>query len=122
MKNKVKFTDIYNRIISSWGKSCKVSDMVAQSNGHYFKALSVLHSKVEEQIDHSNPWDELMVWSMFQVFHREAIRCVAMKSDEIFFEEIDKNAIQKKFHENLSSKTSDYSDLVSEYINDLLSE
>lgn len=122
MKKKIKFTDVYNRVILYWGNSCGISDMVEQANGYYFKTLSALWSSVEQKVGHANPWDELMVWSMFQVFHREAVRCIKMDQDKIYFERIDKNSIQKKFYENLSSKTSDYSDLMTEYVNDLLSE
>ncbi len=72
----MKFTDVYNRVIEYWDKEILISDAypAGGQDGYLLPTLDKVFGRVEETVGHGNSWDELMVWTMLQVFWSESKR------------------------------------------------
>ena len=70
----MKFSDIYNRVLAYWPESILISDgyPAGVQDGYLFPSLNKAFDDAEEEVGHENGWDELMVWTMYQVFWAEA--------------------------------------------------
>lgn len=73
------FTEIYQAIIPYWGFEINISDGEDQEPGgdedsdYFFSdSFSKKWKEIEQEIGFDNPYYELMVWTMYQVFHFHA--------------------------------------------------
>lgn len=114
------FTEVYKRIIQLWGDSIEFSDGnntkpknafdtpgTTPTNDNYFhsESFSQLWTNIEEIVGTDDTYGDLMVWTMYQVFHRHAknlfqngIVCLSPKA-------IDKNEIEAQYFINLNGES-----------------
>lgn len=114
------FKEIYNRIIPLWGEKIDFSDgmIIASKNSlktlggapanttnFYSQTLSKQWSAVEEAVGQEDTFGKLMVWTLYEVFHRHA---------NILFEQgifslnpisIDKKEIEAQYFKNLNDES-----------------
>jgi hypothetical protein len=124
------FSEVYERIIAYWPESISISDGTAVSLDRkkeptpstvpsagvpwIFSTLSRASAEVEDRIDHrTDTWGSMMAWTMFQVFHAEAIRLREIGSDILLTRAVDRTIIEEKYYENLHGE--DWSEELAAY-------
>lgn len=70
----------------------------------YSRNLSNLWNSVEKVIKKENFYGELMIWTIFQVFHNYARKKFEQNIFSFLPEEIDRNDIEKQYFKNLSEE------------------
>jgi hypothetical protein len=101
------FKEIYTRIIPLWGNEINIQDGIILENesfapGFSSLTLSNLWDEAEIKTKHSNEFDALMVWTMYQVFHKNAIKL--FNNGIMVFDprNISKTEIERQYFENLN--------------------
>lgn len=101
------FIEIYDKIIPYWGEFIKFEDgQTDETDPAYFysKSLSERWNKIEKEVGYNDPFEELMVWTMYQIFHHH---CLQLFNEEEYFlspTDIDKDEIEEMYYENLQGK------------------
>lgn len=99
------FREIYDRIIHLWGKRIDFVDgsIVKDDNvnGFYSSELSEQWTKVAETIGTKEPYSDLMVWTMYQVFHRYARQLFSQSIYHLDPTDISKEEIEEEYYTNL---------------------
>lgn len=99
----MKFIDIYKRIIPYWGNEINFQDANLLGKN---EMLSIQFSKKWDEVENKIPDDDhfgsLMVWTMYQVFHKIALN--KMKQNIFSFNpfDVDKTLLEKRYFENLN--------------------
>lgn len=102
------FTEIYEQIIPYWGFEIDFSDGedlepgTDEGGDYFFSArFSSLWKNVEREVGYENSFHELMVWTMYQVFHGYAKNY--FKNGVYFLEplEVDRWEIETQYFINL---------------------
>jgi hypothetical protein len=112
----MKFSEIYNFVIPYWGDVINISDLsinkqLQSSTGDakadsYSKRsanLSLKWNEVEEIIGIDNPYAELMIWTMYQLFHEASEMLFLQGQFQIFPKKVDKIQIQDRYFKNLQN-------------------
>ncbi len=111
------FKEIYDRIMPLWGDKIDFSDgyiiqperkykslkKVTDSEAYFYsQKLSNLWNSIEEAIEEEDTYGKLMVWTIYQVFHKYAR--VKFEQNLFFFspEEVDKKVIEEQYFKNLN--------------------
>jgi len=99
----MKFIDIYNRVIEYWDEEILISDgyPAGGQDGFLFPTLDTAFGRVEEIVGHENAWDELMVWTMLQVFWSESKRLIGEGKTYLKTREVSLPLIEKRYFLNL---------------------
>jgi len=100
----MKFNDLYNSVIEFWPRDIVVNDNGVPSpeaDGHYFPSLSNARKTVEDITGDDDPWLSLMVWTMFQEFHKEAMKAARSGLDCISPGNVSLEALETRFFDNL---------------------
>ncbi len=99
----MKFTDIYNRVIRYWDTEILISDgyPAGCQDGYLFPTLDKVFGRAEETVGHSNAWDELMVWTMLQVFWTESKRLIEEGKTHLKTREVSLLLIEERYFLNL---------------------
>jgi hypothetical protein len=99
------FDDIYNRIIPLWGDKVSIEEgEFIKDSGILFRGLSEKWDKIEKQVGYEDTFGDLMVWTMFQVFHEHAKQSFSKGVFSFNPTDIDIKLIESKFYENLQDK------------------
>ena len=102
----VKFSELYENVLEHWPETIVVNDNGVPSlkaEGHYFPSLSNAWKKAEEGVEAENDWLDIMVWTMFQVFHRQAMESVRRGNDVIDTRAVCRSEIERRYFENLGT-------------------
>jgi len=107
----MKFTDIYENVIPFWGLEIDISDGetdepgTEESEDYFFSdRFARKWKEVERKVGYENSYAELMVWTMYQVFHRYAKARFDAGYTSIFPQEIDKWEIEEQYFLNLKDR------------------
>jgi len=101
------FTEIYHYVLPFWGLEIAFSDaefidLGDGEMGFSSNRFAALWNRVEKEVGYENSFYELMVWTMYQVFHSHA---KTMFENDIFHlnpQEIDMWEIEEQYFLNLS--------------------
>jgi hypothetical protein len=106
------FIEIYDRVINVWGDKIEFSDgLILEGENESFEkstegfqsdSLTKLWNKTEELVGTSDSYKELMVWTMYQVFHRNAKRVFRQNIHTLIPMDISKTEIEKQYFDNLN--------------------
>jgi len=71
------FTEIYHSVIPFWGLEIEFSDgefidLGDDELGFSSDRFAAQWNRVEKEVGYENSYRELMVWTMYQVFHQYA--------------------------------------------------
>ncbi len=114
------FTEIYDRIIPFWGDLIDFSDgsnakpenaidtpgTVPTDNVYFYsQSFSRLWDNIEETVGHEDTFGDLMVWTMYQVFHRHAKRLFLQGVFVLDTKTIDEKEIEKQYFINLNTES-----------------
>ncbi len=112
------FIEIYNRIINHWGDKIDFSDGVLFEPDHKTPGTtptddksfqSNLFSKqwdnIEEIVGTDDTYGDLMVWTMYQVFHRHAVQLFQKNIYQLKPTDIDKKEIEEQYFNNLNAES-----------------
>ncbi len=116
----MKFTDVYNRIIIKWSEEILISDgyrtskdkgyeptpsnLPSGGESYYFPTLSKVWGQVEEAVGHEDTWGDLMVWTMFQVFHAKGKELLESGAEHLKTKEVSPKLIEQQYFINLQSE------------------
>jgi hypothetical protein len=101
------FTEIYHSVIPFWGVEINFSDgeyldLGDDEQGFSSDQLAALWNKVEKEVGYENSYQELMVWTMYQIFHKYAKSLFEEGTHYLYPQEIDLWEIEEQFFLNLS--------------------
>ena len=108
------FAEIYDRIIPLWGDLIDFSDgsvidapKTMPTNDDYFRSnsFSRLWEDIEEIVGHEDTFGDLMVWTMYQVFHKNAKRLFLQRIFVLDPKAISKQEIEEQYFINLNTKS-----------------
>jgi len=103
----MKFIEIYNQIIPHWEDKIDFSDgVISESKQKYFQSnsFSSQWDKIEEIVGHNDTYGDLMVWTMYQVFHRHALQLFHKNVFTLNPKEISKTEIEEQYYNNLQAE------------------
>jgi len=111
----MKFVEIYNRIIPHWGNKIDFSDgvisqpeqkMLETSGEEYFysNTFSIQWNTIDDIIGENNTYEDLMVWTMYQVFHRHAKQLFYENIFTLNPKEISETEIEEQYYNNLQAE------------------
>ncbi|ADQ82997.1 hypothetical protein J5295_08800 [Riemerella anatipestifer] len=70
----MKFIDIYKRILPLWGTEIHFQDAnLVGNNGMHSIQFYKKWNEVENNVSEDDKFGDLMVWTMFQIFHKTTI-------------------------------------------------
>lgn len=105
----MKFVEIYNRIITHWGDKIDFSDGTifepehktpgttpSGENSFHSHSFSRQWDEIEEIVGHDDTYGDLMVWTMYQVFHRHSRQLFRKNIFTLNPKDISKTEIQKQ--------------------------
>jgi len=110
------FKDIYDSVIPVWGEQIGFSDGMlleakpskkafgatpAAAANFFSPALSKYWNEVEETIGKENTYADLMVWTMYQIFHRHARQLFEQGTFSLNPTSIAKSEIEAQYFHNL---------------------
>ncbi|PSR55613.1 hypothetical protein AHMF7605_19930 [Adhaeribacter arboris] len=113
------FKEIYDRIIPLWGDRIDFSDgyiiqperkyknlrSVTDSEDYFYSPkLSNLWNSIEENIEEKDTYGELMVWTIYQVFHKYARERFEQDIFSFSPEEIENKIIEEHYFKNLNEE------------------
>lgn len=115
----MKFNDIYDHVLGKWGNIILINDgSIEMSSKHidtpgtapldeifYSENLHSLWSKIEDEIGYENPYYDLMVWTMYQVIHKNAIKLFKSDCFKIYPKNIPIEEIEQQFLSNLQEES-----------------
>ena len=100
------FTEIYQFVLPFWGLEIEFSDgeiipFDDEEDGFSSDRFAALWNRVEKEVGYDNTYNELMVWTMYQVFHRHAKELFAKDIHYLYPQEIDAWEIEEQYFLNL---------------------
>jgi hypothetical protein len=101
------FKEVYDKIIPHWGEFIKFDDgQIDPTDESYFfsNLFSEQWNRIEKEVGYSDPFQELMVWTMYQIFHGY---CLQLFYEEEYFltpSDIDEDEIEEMYFQNLNGK------------------
>ncbi len=101
------FTEIYHSVIPFWGLEIDFSDgefidFSDDEPGFSSDRFAALWNRVEKEVGYNNSYNELMVWTMYQVFHHHAKTLFEEKIYNFSTQEVDMWKIEEQYFLNLS--------------------
>ncbi|MVN23474.1 hypothetical protein [Mucilaginibacter arboris] len=108
------FIEIYDRIIPLWGDLIDFSDgstidipETTPTNNDHFRSntFSRLWDNVEETVGHEDTFDDLMVWTMYQVFHTYAKRLFRQGVFVLNPKAVNKKEMEEQYFTNLNEES-----------------
>jgi hypothetical protein len=115
----MKFTTIYQRILPLWPSEIDISDgyevdagneatpgtTPTGGKGYYFPTLDEAWGVVEDGVDPEvDTWGDMMVWTMFQEFHKCAIEMLSSGASTLKTGEIPVQVLDERYRNNLNSE------------------
>ncbi len=107
----MRFSEIYNYVIPYWGDAIEFDDgeldePASDEPTEYFFShrFSTLWNDVEREVGYGNSFYELMVWTMYQVFHRHARERFRDGIFQFSPKDIDPMEIEEQYFNNLQDK------------------
>jgi len=102
------FSEIFHNVIPHWGLEIEFADgefidLGDGDMGFSSNQFVKLWKQVEQEVGYTNPYNELMVWTMYQVFHKYAMQRF---EEEIYYlrpHEVDIWEIEEQYFQNLSA-------------------
>jgi len=102
------FTEIYHSVLPFWGLEIDFSDgeyidLGDDELGFSSDRFVALWNRVEKEVGYGNTYHELMVWTMYQIFHHHA---KILFEKEIYYlspQEIDAWEIEEQYFQNLNA-------------------
>ena len=112
------FIEIYNRIIPYWSDKIDFSDgIIFESEQESLKTcanskeafqsnlLTKQWDNVERIVGAEDNYGELMVWTMYQVFHKNATILFSQNVYTFKPSDIDKEELEEQYFENLNTES-----------------
>ena len=113
----MRFTEIYNNVICFWPEKIEFDDgELTGGDGFLSVKLSTTWNDVEKAVGTENNFNNLMVWSMFGVFHRNAKRLFKSRIYSLHPKDIDKSEFEQEFFKDLNDGSDYYFKELQEYI------
>ena len=115
----MRFTTIYQRILPLWPSEIVISDgyevdagnettpstTPTGAKGYYFPSLDEAWGVVEDGVDpETDTWADMMVWTMFQEFHRNAKELLSSGISSFKPKEIPIQALEERYRNNLNTE------------------
>ena len=115
----MKFTAVYQRILPLWPSEIVISDgyEVGANNEatpgtsptggrkYYFPTLDKAWGLVEDKVDpETDTWGDMMVWTMFQEFHRQAKESLENGVETLKPKKIPIQVIEERYRNNLNTE------------------
>jgi hypothetical protein len=126
----MRFSSIYESVIFLWGDEIDITDYNVENvttneldstrrrwQAKSSKNLSERWNTVEKEIGLDNPYNDLMVWTMYQVFHSVSERLYIQNKFKLHPPEVDKKLIEEQYYKNL--KVAGWEHELKEYVNDI---
>ncbi len=111
------FTDIYNNVISFWSDKIEFDDgNLTDDDGFLSMKLKTQWNEVEKLVGSQNNSNDLMVWSMYKVFHRKAHELFKLSTYSFNPQDVEKLEIEKEYFQNLNDSAEFYFKELAEYI------
>ncbi len=114
----MKFVEIYNRIITHWGDKIDFSDGAIFEPEHktpgttpsgedsfQSNSFSRKWGEIEEIVGLDDTFGDLMVWTMYQVFHRHARQLFRKNIFTLNPKDISKTEIGNQYYDNLHAES-----------------
>lgn len=106
------FNEIYSRIIEHWGETIDFSDggfvdtkpITNRKPGFCSKLFNQQWQKIEKEVGHEDIYSDLMVWTLYLVFHRHAEELFRRNIFSLNPRYISKQEIEELYFANLSEK------------------
>jgi hypothetical protein len=114
------FKEIYERIIPLWGDKIEFYDGLVSkpqngintpgttpTDNDYFSSqlFQKQWDRIEEIVGHEDTFGDLMVWTMYQVFHRHARQLFRERVFELIPKDISKKEIEEQYFSNLNEES-----------------
>ena len=108
------FNEIYSRVIEQWGEVVDFSDGIfvdlkppipGVPPGFYCKLFIQQWNRVEQEVGHEDTYGDLMVWTLYQVFHRHAKELFRRDIFSLHPQHISKQEIEKQYFANLNENS-----------------
>jgi len=113
----MQFIEIYNRIIAHWGDKIDFSDGAisepehitpgttpTQDKSFFSLSFAAQWDRIEEAVGHEDSYSDLMVWTMYQVFHTHARQLFLQKEYKLNPKEISMSEIEEQYYCNLQEE------------------
>ena len=111
------FSDIYNNVISFWSDKIEFDDgNLIGDDGFLSMKLKTQWDEVEKLVGSQNNSNNLMVWSMYKVFHGKALKLFKLSTYSFNPQEVDKLEIEKEYFQDLNDGAEFYFKELAEYI------
>lgn len=108
----MKFEEIFNRILPLWGNNINFSDAetVDGSNdftqqNFYSKKLEKKWDEIQELVGEADTYGDLMVWTMYNVYQRNAALLCNQKINYFKTEAISAQEMEVEYFENLHQQS-----------------
>ena len=101
------FSEIFHNVVPYWGIEINFMDgefidLGEGDLGFSSNQFANLWKQVEQEVGYENSYNELMVWTMYQVFHKHAMQRFEEEIHYLRPQEIDIWEIEEQFFQNLS--------------------
>lgn len=108
----MKFKTIYDRILPLWGNNINFSDaettdgnLVFTEENFYSKKLEKKWDEIQEKVGEDDTYGDLMVWTMFTVFQRNAAKLANQHINYFKTISIDPKEIEAEYFDNLHQES-----------------
>lgn len=105
---KMKFKEIYDRILPLWGNNINFSDAETTDGSTTFteenffsKKMEKKWDEIQENVGEDDTYGDLMVWTMFVVFQRNAAKLANQNINYFKSSSISSEEIEAEYYDNL---------------------
>ncbi len=98
----MKFSELYDRAISSWPKKIDISDgKPSGKSGYLFPRLVKIHDEIESTISLNDDWMQITDWAIFQAFHSKSETLIKSGKSFLNTRKVKQSEIESRLFENL---------------------
>lgn len=108
----MKFKEIYDRILPLWGNNINFSDAETTDGSTTFTVENFFSKKMEkkwdeiqENVGEDDTYGDLMVWTMFVVFQRNAAKLANQNINYFKSSSISSEEIEEEYYDNLQQES-----------------
>jgi len=114
----MKFSALYRKGIDQWPEEVNIGDgYPTGKRGYLFPTLTTIHDEIEEELDSTDDWGQIIVWSFFQAFHAKSKELLNENKNILQTRSVDRKEIERRVLKNLNGEG--WEELLAAYSNDL---